>query len=171
MPIAKALRLNEEIRISPVRLIDQDNEQRGVVPVDEAQAMARELGLDLVEVAPLERPPVCRIMDYGKHKYQQKKKLKARQVHQLTLKELRMRPKTDDNDRDIKIKRAKQFLAQGHKVQFTMLFRGRERFHQDMGRQIFDSIVATLGDEVKVERSPRAEGNRLIMVLSPAKCH
>jgi translation initiation factor IF-3 len=169
LPIAKALRLNEEIRISPVRLIDQDNEQRGIVSVDEAQTMARELGLDLVEVAPLERPPVCRIMDYGKFKYQQKKKLKARQVHQLTLKEVRMRPKTDDNDRGIKVKRARRFLEEGHKVQFTMLFRGRERFHQDIGRGIFESILATLGEEVKVERPPRSEGNRLIMIVTPAK--
>ena len=169
MPIAKALRLNEEIRISPVRLIDQDNEQRGVVSVDEAQKLARELGLDLVEVAPLERPPVCRIMDYGKFKYQQKKKLKDRPAHHVSLKEVRMRPKTDDHDRGIKIKRAVRFLEEGHKVQFTMLFRGRERAHQDIGRRMFESILEMLGDTVKVERPPRGEGNRLIMIVSPVK--
>jgi translation initiation factor IF-3 len=169
LPIAKALRLNEEIRISPIRLIDQDNEQRGVVPVDEAQRMARELGLDLVEVSPLERPPVCRIMDYGKFKYQQKKKLKKRPVHQVIQKEVRMRPKTDDNDRRIKVQRAVRFLEEGHKVQFTMLFRGRERFHQEIGRAIFESILESLGDSVKVERPPRSEGNRLIMIVSPIK--
>ncbi len=155
--------------MSPIRLIDQDNEQRGVVPVDEAQRMARDLGLDLVEVAPLERPPVCRIMDYGKYKYQQKKKMKTRPAHQLVLKEVRLRPKTDDHDREIKVKRAMRFLEDGHKVQFTMLFRGRERFHQEIGHEIFDQIVASLGETIKVERMPRAEGNRLTMTLSPVK--
>ncbi len=137
--------------------------------MDDAKRMARELGLDLVEVAPIERPPVCRIMDYGKFKYQQKKKLKSRQSHEVTLKEIRMRPKTDDNDRNIKMRRAKRFLEEGHKVQFTMLFRGRERFHKEIGRTIFEGIAESFGDTIKIERHPRAEGNRLIMVVSPAK--
>lgn len=161
--------MNDGIRITPVRLIDQENEQCGVVPLDQAKGMARDLGLDLVEVAPLERPPVCRIMDYGKFKYQQKKKLKARHSHEIVLKEIRMRPKTDTNDRDIKMRRAERFLAEGHKVQFTMLFRGRERFHKEIGRTIFERIAESFGDTIKIERPPRAEGNRLIMVVSPVK--
>ncbi len=169
MPIAKTLRLNEEIRYSPIRLIDAENEQRGVVPVEEAKRMARDLGLDLVEVAPQERPPVCRIMDYGKFKYQQKRKQKGRGSHEIVLKEVRLRPKTDDNDRQIKINRAIRFLGDGHKVQFTMLFRGRERAHQEIGLDIFKGILAELGDEIKVERHARMEGSRMIMIVSPAK--
>lgn len=150
-------------------MIDASNEQRGIVPTDEAQRMARELGLDLVEVAPLENPPVCRIMDYGKHKYQQKKRQKERSSHEILLKEIRLRPKTDDNDRRIKLNRAFKFLEGGHKVQFTMLFRGRERSHQDIGRKIFDLMLEDLGEKVKVERPPRMEGSRMIMILSPGK--
>ncbi|MHC4092492.1 MAG: translation initiation factor IF-3, partial [Planctomycetota bacterium] len=100
------MRLNEQIRVSPVRLIDAENEQRGIVSTEEAQRIARESGMDLVEVAPLEKPPVCRVMDYGKFKYQQKKKLKVRPAHEVHLKEIRLRPKTDDNDRKIKLARA-----------------------------------------------------------------
>jgi translation initiation factor IF-3 len=169
LPIAKSVRLNEEIRYSPVRLIDANNEQRGIMPVDEAQRLAREQGLDLVEVAPQEKPPVCRIMDYGKYKYQQKKKQKGRSAHEITLKEVRLRPKTDDNDRRIKLNRAIRFLGEGHKVQFTMLFRGRERAHREVGEDIFASILEMLGEEVRVERPPRMEGSRMVMVISPAK--
>jgi translation initiation factor IF-3 len=163
------LRLNEQIRVSPVRLIDAENEQRGIVSTEEAQRIARESGMDLVEVAPLEKPPVCRVMDYGKFKYQQKKKLKVRPAHEVHLKEIRLRPKTDDNDRKIKLARAIRFLGEGHKVQFTMLFRGRERANPGVGREVFDSIVERLGEDVKIERAPRMEGSRMIMVLSPVK--
>lgn len=128
---------------------------------------AREVGQDLVEVAPHERPPVCRIMDYGKWKYQQKKKHKKH--HEQQLKEVRLSPKTDDHDREIKIKRAHEFLADGDKVQFTMLFRGRERFHQDRGYAIFKEILDLFGEEVKVERPARMEGRRMTMVLIPNK--
>ena len=107
--------------------------------------------MDLVEVAPLEKPPVCRIMDYGKFKYQQKKKLKTRPSHEVILKEIRLRPKTDDNDRQIKLNRAVKFLKEGHKVQFTMLFRGRERAHREVGTDVFGSIVELLGDDIKIE--------------------
>ncbi len=131
--------------------------------------MARELGLDLVEISPTEHPPVCRIMDYGKYKYDQKKKQKQRVSHIAVTKEVRLRPKTDLHDRDIKIKRAIEFLEEGAKVQFTMLFKGRERAHQDLGLQIFQGIVADLGEEVRVERPPRLEGRRLTMVLTAGK--
>ena len=165
--IAQNRRCNEQIRISPVRLIDQNNEQLGVVPTDEAMNLARTAGLDLVEVAPTERPPVCRIMDYSKFKYSQKKR--KQKSHEQKIKEIRLRPDIGDHDRDIKMNKAKGFLEKGDKVQFTMLFRGRERFHQDLGYDIFRAIVEQLGELVKVERAPRSEGRRLIMVLAPAK--
>jgi len=165
--IAQNRRCNEQIRISPIRLIDQNNEQHGVVSTDDAMNMARSAGLDLVEVAPNERPPVCRIMDYGKFKYSQKKR--KQKSHEQKIKEIRFRPDIGEHDRDIKMNRAKGFLEKGNKVQFTMLFRGRERFHTDLGYDIFKAIIDQLGDLIKVERSPRSEGRRLIMVLAPAK--
>jgi translation initiation factor IF-3 len=167
--IEKALRLNERIRISPIRLIDQNNEQRGVMPTAEALAMARELGLDLVEVSPLDQPPVCRIMDYGKHKYTVKKRQKQQTSHEVQTKEVRLRPKTDEHDRDIKLKRAEKFLEQGHKVQITMLFRGRERQHRDMAMEIFNKIAESFADRSKIERFPRYDGRRMTMVLAPGK--
>lgn len=168
MPISQNLRCNEQIRLSPIRLVDENNEQVGVVPTDEALRRAREAGLDLVEVAPTERPPVCRIMDYGKWKYQQKKKHKKHHHEQL-LKEVRLSPKTDEHDREIKVNRAKAFLGHGDKVQFTLLFRGRERFHQDRGYAIMREIAAGLADMAKVERPAKMEGRRMTMVLTPEK--
>ncbi|MCK4660835.1 MAG: translation initiation factor IF-3 [Phycisphaerae bacterium] len=163
--------MNDQVRISPIRLIDHENVQRGVVPTDQARSLARDLGLDLVEISPTERPPVCRIMDYGKYKYDQKKKKQKQQQSSAiaSLKEVRMRPKTDTNDRSIKMTRAVRFLKEGNKVQFTMLFRGREQAHRDLGLNIFKGIVEELGEEVKVERPPRHEGRRLTMVLAPIK--
>ena len=121
-----------------MRLIDENNNQVGLVDVKDAQFKAHNLGLDLVEVSPNSEPPVCRIMDYGKHLYEQKRKTKLSQKkqHVVSLKEIRLRPKIDDHDRDIKINRAAKFLDKGHKVQFTMLFRGREMMHVDRGREI-----------------------------------
>ena len=160
-------RCNDQIRISPVRLIDQNNNQLGIVPTDEARRMAFEAGLDLVEVAPTERPPVCRIMDYGKFKYGQKKK---KQKHpEQRLKEVRLHPKISDHDRDRLMGRASEFLQKGDKVQLTMIFRGRERFHQDLGHSVFQNIIQQLGDSIKVERPVRAEGRRMTMVLAPLK--
>ncbi len=161
--------MNEQIRITPIRLIDDNNVQCGIVDTAEALRMSRERGLDLVEVAPQERPPVCRIMDYGKHKYLLKKKQKHQTGQQITLKEVRLRPKTDDHDREIKLKRAERFLAEGHKVQFTMLFRGRERQHRDLALQSFNEIAERFSETAKLERAARYEGRRMTMVLAPAK--
>ena len=158
-------RCNEQIRISPIRLIDHNNNQMGVVPTDEARRMAHEAGLDLVEVAPTERPPVCRIMDYGKFKYSQKKK--KQKHHEQKLKEVRLHPKIGDHDRDRLMRQAAKFLEDGDKVQLTMIFRGRERFHLDLGQSVFNAIVANLGDHIKVERPVRNEGRRMTMVLAP----
>ena len=163
------MRVNEQIRISPVLLINQNNEKVGVVPTEEALRLAYDADLDLVEVAPNERPPVCRLMDYGKWRYQQKKKQKGKGQHETHLKEIRFRPKTDKHDRNTKLLRAREFLNRGNRVQFTMLFRGRERFHPEIGMDIFRELVAELGDQIKVERPPAFEGRRLIMTLAPAK--
>jgi translation initiation factor IF-3 len=162
--------LNERIRVSPVRLIDQHQEQRGVVPLEEALNLAREAGLDLVEVSPHETPPVCRIIDYGKHLYEKKKRQKAAaQAHVVSVKEIRLRPKTDDHDRQIKLNHARAFLDEGHKVQFTMLFRGRERFFKDRAAEIFAQMVEGLGDAAKIERPAFMDGRRMTMVVAPGK--
>ena len=166
-PINQNLRCNEQIRISPVRLIGENNEQLGVVTNYEALKMAREQGIDLVEVAPNVRPPVCRLINYGRWKYTQKKNIKKH--HELQLKEVRLRPKTDTNDRMIKIKRATQFLKQGHKVQFTMVFRGREQFHREIGFAAFRAVIEEYGQRVKVERPPSMEGRHMVMILSGVK--
>lgn len=118
----------------------------------------------------MEKPPVCKIMDYGKHKYEQKKRQKqAAQAHTVSLKEIRIRPKTDAHDREIKVKHAREFLEEGHKVQFTMLFRGRERFHRELAADIFGGILQEFGDTVKVERMPAMDGRRMTMIVAPVK--
>lgn len=151
-------------------MIDQHQNQLGVIPTYEALTLAREAGLDLVEVSPMERPPVCRIIDYGKHVYEKKKRQKiAGHSHVIMLKEIRLRPKTDVHDREVKLRRAREFLDLGHKVQFTMLFRGRERFHRDLAQEIFQSIVTELGETVKIERPAMMDGKRMTMVVSPGK--
>jgi translation initiation factor IF-3 len=131
--------------------------------------MARDAGMDLVEISPNETPPVCRIIDWGKHKYELRKRQKKQHSHEQILKEVRLRPKTDDNDRRIKVKRAIGFIEQGHKVQFTMLFRGRERTHPDIAITAFREIVEIIGELAKVERAPRIDGRRMTMVLAPTK--
>ncbi|MFP4146017.1 MAG: translation initiation factor IF-3 [Phycisphaeraceae bacterium] len=165
----KSLRVNDMIRISPVRLIDENNEQVGIVDTDEAKRRARDAGLDLVEVAPQARPPVCRVMDYGKWKYQQKKKEQKAKSHakQSELKGMRLRPNIDEHDLGIKVAKARDFLEDGHKVQFTMLFRGRQMAHQDLGMQSMRNIFGRLSDVAKVEAPPRMMGRRMTMVLAP----
>ena len=163
------MRINERIRISPIRLIDQDNEQVGIVDTARAIEMAKEVELDLVEVAPSSTPPVCRIMDYGKWKYQQSKKEQKARSHskQSELKEVRVRPKTDEHDMHIKTERARDFLDEGHKVQFTMLFRGREMAHREIGMRIFKDIEAHFEDIAKLEVPARTMGRRMTMILAP----
>ncbi len=162
------LRVNEQIRISPVRLIDENKNMLGIVPTDEALRMARDAGLDLVEMSPNERPPVCRIMDYGRHKYQLSKKSKQKH-HEQKIKEVRLRPKTDDHDLGVKMKHAREFLEHGNRVIVTMLFRGRERFHQDIAFQTFRDIAADMGELAKVDQPPRLLGKKMTMVLAPTK--
>ena len=167
----KKLRINDLIRISPIRLIDENNEQVGVIALDEAKQRAKTAGLDLVEVAPMSRPPVCRIMDYGKWKYHQKKKEQKAKAHakQSELKGVRLRPKIDDHDLDIKVERAREFLSDSDKVQFVMLFRGREMAHQDLGYRTMREICDKLADVSKVEAAPKMMGRRMTMVLAPER--
>ena len=131
--------------------------------------MARDAGLDLVEVSPNVEPPVCRIMDYGKWVYEQKRKNKQshKKQHTTTLKEIRLRPKIDDHDRDIKVNHAIKFIQKGHKVQFTMLFRGREMAHVDHGREIMNEILETIGEQARLEREAKMAGRRMTMVIGP----
>jgi len=163
------LRCNEQIRISPVRLINDQNEQVGIIPTMEAMRLAREAGQDLVEVSPMEKPPVCRIMDYGKWKYKQKKKeQKAHTTHVAQLKELRIKSvRIDDHDQTTKMNQAKKFLAEGHKVQFNIMFRGREMAHVDLGRNLMEKFKSDLAEVSKPEREPKLEGKRMIMILTP----
>lgn len=162
-------RLNDQIRISPVRVIDQDGEQLGVIPTAEALKLAMEANLDLVEVASDAKPPVCRIMDYGKLKYERKKKTsKNTKQHQVHLKEIRMRPKIGKHDIEFKLKSARKFLEQKDKVKFNIMFRGRENAHHELGRTILGEIQEQLSDLAKVEQAPSmASGRNMIMVLAP----
>ena len=141
----------------------------GIIPTEEAMRLAGEAGLDLVEVAPNVKPPVCRIMDYGKFKYgQQKKKKESQKTHQVQLKEIRLRPKTGKHDIDFKVERARTFLKQKDKVKINVLFRGRENAHHDRGREMLDEIIAELQDIAKVEKPPGMESGRAMStILAP----
>ena len=158
--------MNEQIRISPIRLIGAEGEQHGIVPTAQALEMAREAGLDLVEVADKERPPVCKIMDYGKFKYAQSKKAHQK-THQQKLKEIRVRPKTGDHDIHTKIQQAKQFLEHNDKVQVNVLFRGREMQHIEEGQRVMNQVLEALMDFCKVESPARMEGKRMVALLAP----
>lgn len=162
-------RVNERIRVPQVRVIGDDGSQIGILTTREALAMAQSKGLDLVEVAATSRPPVCRIMDYGKFKYEQN--LRARKArknqHQMQLKEVKMRPKIEDHDYNFKLRHARTFLEERDKVKFTVTFRGREMAHQELGFKIIEAIVADLADVAIVETPPRSEGRTLSMVMTP----
>jgi translation initiation factor IF-3 len=160
-------RINEKIRISPVRLIGADGAQLGIVPTDEALAKARETGQDLVEVAPQAKPPVCRIMDYGKFKYQHKRKQSKGHTHRTKTKEIRLRPKTGEHDIDFKVKRAKQFLGHKDKVQVSVLFRGREMAHVEEGRRVMAGVIEKLSEVGKLESPPQQLGRRIICTIAP----
>jgi len=160
-------RVNDQIRLSPVKVIDDTGTMLGEIPTAEALRRAREAGLDLVEVDPNSRPPVCKIMDYGKFKYHESKK-KHHKAPEQKLKEVRLRPKTDTHDRQIKVAHAKEFLDKGNKVQFTMMFRGRERSHPELAVGIFNDILKDLGATAKLERPAKLEGKRMTMVVMPA---
>jgi translation initiation factor IF-3 len=162
--------MNEQIRISPIRLIGVEGEQLGLIPTNQALEKAREAGLDLVEVAPDERPPVCKILDYGKMRFANSQKgNKASKVRQQKLKEIRLRPKTGDHDVDTKAAQARKFLEHNDKVQITVMFRGREMQHQEEGRRVLDAILEKLAEVGKVERPPTMDGRKMTAMLMPIK--
>ncbi len=167
----KGLRVNGGVKADTIRLIDEEDNQVGVVRKDDALARAREVGLDLVEVAPTSDPPVCRIMDYGKWLYQQKRRMrdshKKSQHHVATLKEIRLRPETDTHDLEIKVKHAREFLEKGHKVQFTVMFRGRQMLHKEHGYDLLTQVTETLEDLAKVERPSMMSGRRMTLLVVP----
>jgi translation initiation factor IF-3 len=165
--VDRGLRVNEQIRITPIRLINAEGQAMGIVPTGKAQEMAREAGLDLVEVAPQERPPVCKIMDYGKFKYDQKKKTAKQKTHQIHVKEIRVRPKTGDEDIRVKVRKAIEFLQHKDKVQITVLFRGRELAHIDEGRRVMDEVLQLLEPAGKIEKPASMEGKRMTALLAP----
>ena len=165
------MRINREIRAASVRVIDAEGEQLGIISLTDALAEATKTGLDLVEVSPTAEPPVCRIMDYGKFRYQQSKKVQVSKKSQtvIQVKEIRIRPKTEAHDLDVKIKHVIKFLEQHNKVKISMMFRGREIAYTDIGKKIMENIKNTLGDGCVIDQQPRLEGRNMIMILSPKK--
>lgn len=169
--INERTRVNQQIRISPVRVIDPAGEQLGIIPIEKALEAAEELGLDLVEVAPTARPPVCRIMDYGKFRYEEQRKAREarKKQHRVELKEVKMRPGIEDHDFDFKARHARRFLEEGNKVKVTMMFRGRQMAHPEIGRVVLERMVAEVADIGKVESHPMMEARSMTMVLAPLK--
>ena len=165
----KEVRVNDRIRIPEIRLVDHHGNQVGVVATAEAKRIAAEAGLDLVEVAPTARPPVCRIMDFGKYKYEQAKKAKEskKKQHVVSLKEMRFRPKIEEHDFQFKTRHVKAFLEDGHKVRCFVLFRGRERAHTEFGARVLDRVADQLKEISSVEMKPVLEGRSMNMVLAP----
>ncbi len=163
---ANKYRVNRQIRVPQVRLINAANEQVGVVSTDDARRIADEAGLDLVEVQPNAEPPVCRVMDFGKFKYAQKKKERGQSKAHSTLKELRVRPAIDPHDLEYRLVQGRKFLEEGHKVQVVCIFRGRQRSHPELGYNVMKRVNEALGDISKVESPPRMTGPRLTMLLS-----
>jgi len=164
-------RVNERIRIREVRLIDDAGEQVGIIATRDALEMARERGLDLVEVAPNAIPPVCRLMDYGKYRYEQSRKEREsrKNQHVVELKEVRIRPKIDDHDLETKGRQAAKFLDAGDKVKLTVTFRGREMAHPDIGKGLLDQLADLLRPHGTIEQPPRLEGRAMVMFMNPLK--
>ncbi|MFC1621553.1 translation initiation factor IF-3 [Candidatus Omnitrophota bacterium] len=167
--MARPLRVNQRIRIKEVRLIGAEGEQMGVVPTQDALQRAQEAGLDLVEVAASAKPPVCRIMDYSKFKYDQDKKEKEARKHQkiVHLKEIKIKPHIEEHDYQVKLHHLKKFLERGDKAKITMVFRGREMAHMDIGRKVLDRVVSELADVGEVEKGPSREGRSIQVYFIP----
>ncbi len=166
---ADETRINEQIRVPRVRLIDEEGEMQGVMPMRTALEKAQALGLDLVEISPNADPPVCKILDYGKYRYQeQKRKAEARKKQKIVeIKELKLRPGIEEHDLDVKMKAAIRFLEAGDKVKFTLRFRGREMSHQHLGFKLMQRVKEILEGKIRVDQEPRLEGNQAIMLVSP----
>ena len=168
-PVREGPRVNDDIDVSNVRVVDADAEQLGVLPIERALQLAAEAGLDLVEVAPNADPPVCKILDYGKFKYEaQKKKNEARKKQKIIdVKEIKMRPSIDEHDYQVKMRNMRRFLEDGDKVKVTIRFRGREMAHQELGMKVLDRVREDLDEAAKVEQFPKLEGRQMIMVIAP----
>jgi len=167
----KRVRVNRQIRISPVRVISAEGAQLGIMAIEDALAAAEGSGLDLVEVAPSARPPVVRIMDYGKYKYEEARKarLARKKQHQIQIKEVKFRPGIEPHDFDFKIRHARRFLDEGNKVKATMMFRGRQMALPELGREVLRRVAEELGDVGRVEVEPSMEGRTMTMVIGPKK--
>ena len=163
-------RINREIKAKEVRLINYNGENAGVVSLAEALKIAQEVGLDLIEISPQVTPPVCKVLDYGKYKYEmQKKKNEAKKNQKVvSIKELKLRPMIDTHDYEVKVKQAKKFLAQGDKVKFTMRYKGREMSANDLGKEILNKLLEDLDGLCKVDSAPKMEGKQRFMIVSPA---
>ncbi len=161
--------MNEAIRAGEVRLIDEDGNQLGVMPLREALEIAAERGLDLVEVAPTAQPVVCRLMDYGRYKYEQSKREREARRNQrsVDIKEIKMRPRIDDHDFEVKVRNAARFLNDGDKVKCTIMFRGREIVHAELGLEVLRRLAERLQHLATVEAEPRLEGRNMVMMLAP----
>ena len=169
MAESKGLRINEQIRVREVRLIDDEGTQKGIVSTLEALRMAQDVNLDLVEVAPQADPPVCKILDYGKYRFELEKKLRDSKKKQKlqTLKEIRMQPKINDHDLSFKARHIQEFLDNGDKVKVTIRFRGRELAHTELGLDVLNNVLAKLGGDLTVEKAPAMEGRTMSMTLAP----
>ncbi len=170
VPVAKdGPRINEDIRVREVHLIDKDGSNRGNIPISEALAIAQEAGLDLVEISPNATPPVCKLLDFGKYKFQeQKKQAEARKKQKVVeVKEVKFRPMIDDHDYDVKMRSMQRFFEEGDKVKVTLRFRGREMAHQELGARLLERVKGDTEKLAKVEMDARFEGRQMIMILAP----
>lgn len=167
--ISRSVRVNDRIRVKEVRVISAEGAQLGILPIQEAIETAQKLALDLVEVAPEAKPPVCRIMNYGKYRYEQSKKTREARKKQtvIQIKEIKLRPKTEDHDFQFKARHAERFLKEGNKTKVTLMFRGREMVHTDRGKVQLDRFAETLKEIAVIEQRPRQEGRNMVMILTP----
>jgi translation initiation factor IF-3 len=167
--IVKEVAINWDIKAPEVRVIDSDGKQVGILPLKDAVKIAEERGLDLVEVAPNSQPPVCRIMNYGKYKYQQNKRTQEARKHQtvIHIKEVKVRPRTEEHDFQFKLRHVKRFLGEGNKVKISILFRGREIAHPEFGKEILNRFIEGVKDIMVIEQAPRLEGRNMVMIMAP----
>ncbi len=163
--------MNKEIKAASVRVIDFEGKQLGIMTFQDALREANDAGLDLVEVSPTSSPPVCRIMDYGKFRYQQSKKLQVAKKHQATvqLKEIRLRPKTEEHDLQVKLRHIRRFLEESNKVKVSMMFRGREIAYTELGRKVMNELLKALEDVGTIDQHPKLEGRNMVMIVAPKK--
>ncbi|TNE61462.1 MAG: translation initiation factor IF-3 [Alphaproteobacteria bacterium] len=168
-PKQEGPRVNDQIRVKEVRLIGAEGENHGVVTIHQALNIAADAGLDLVEISPNAEPPVCKVLDYGKFKYEQQKKANLARKNQKTqeVKEIKMRPGIDTHDYNTKMKKIREFIEDGDKVKVTIRFRGREMAHQDLGMEVLNRVTAEMEESAKIEARPKLEGRQMIMVIAP----